>query len=315
MTTYVVGHGALTADRPMTTVPEGGSITFYSDVDTTLITPNGMEALRRGDAGSGYTKTGGQPVENYYLEAHTDNELVRYQTVAMAGLTVMYVGDQLPVQAGGRIHLCEGDEFMCGEGRHICGGVFGRVSDLDIVYLACRGVAGAPSNVQRAYGATGNTKIIDDLDLIAAEFETMSEEEAGQKLCEMEDEARKNPDLQEHLARLMNWPGMRKAVYKERTRQALETMDVGKGGETARIRAVAAMFYGQPEQEQAWMSEIPAVLEALKKSKKPSAFVNPKMPKMDTIVESPQEDSIVESPQEDAPSEKPKKPSPFGKPK
>jgi hypothetical protein len=304
MTTYVVGHGALTADRPMTTVPEGGSITFYSDVDTALITANGMEALRRGDAGSAYTKAGGDPVENYYLVAHTDNELVLYQTVAMAGLTVMYVGDQLPVQADGHIHLCEGDEVMCAKGRHSCDGVFGRVKDLDIVCLACRGVAGTPPNPQRAYGATGNTKIIDDLDMFDAEFKTMSEEEAGRKLCEMEDEAKNNPDLQEHLARLMNWPDMRKAVYKERTRQA-----VAKDP-----RAVAAMFYGQPAQERAWMNEIPEVVEALKKSKKPSAFG--KTDKMATIFESPNEDSVVESPQEDRPPirEGPRRPSPFAKP-
>jgi hypothetical protein len=162
-------------------------------------------------------------------------------------------------------------------------------------------------------GPTGKSDKVSELEMIWAEFQTMSEEEAGKTLCAMEDA--KEPDKQEQLAFLMNVEDMRKAAYKERTRQALETMDVGKGGEKERTRAVAAMFYSQPKQEREWMNEIPEVVEALKKSKKPSAFGNED--KMATIFESPNEDSVVESPQEDRPPlrEGPRRPSPFAKPK
>jgi hypothetical protein len=261
MTTFVVGHGQLAADRPMTIVPEGGSITFYTDVDFDLLLINGMEAVRRGDGGSGYEVSSGQPVENYSLSPLNDNQRVRYETVAKGGLTVMYVGDQLPAA----VHLCDGDEVMCGGGRHICGGVFGRISDPEIIYLACAGVEGEPSKNQREYGATGDTQIMDEWDKLATHMLTLSEEERGKTLCEMEDEH--NPDNQERLAFLMNYRELRKSAYKERTRQALATMDPP---------AFVAMFNGQPAQEQAWMREIPAVVQALEKAKKPSAFGKPK---------------------------------------
>jgi hypothetical protein len=61
MTTFVVGHGELTADRPMTIVPEGGSITFYTDVGFDLLQSNGLLAVQMGDAGSGYKVEGGKP--------------------------------------------------------------------------------------------------------------------------------------------------------------------------------------------------------------------------------------------------------------
>jgi hypothetical protein len=259
MTTFVVGHGGLAADRPMTIVPEGGSITFYTDVDFDLLFPNGMAAVMAGDAGSGYKAEGGKPVENYSLSPLTDNERVRYESVAKGGLTAMYVGDQLPAA----VHLCEGDEVMCGGGRHICGGVFGRINDPNIVYLACRGVKDAPSKTQREYGTTGDASVIDAFDAMWNQITALSDEEQGKKLCEMEDAH--DPDLQDYLAHLMNYPDLRKAAYKERTRQALATMEPP---------AFVAMFNGQPAQEQAWMREIPAVVQALEKAKKPSPFGN-----------------------------------------
>jgi hypothetical protein len=259
MTIYIAGHGELAADRPMTIVPEGGSITFYTDVDFDGDMSNMMETLRRGDAGSGFKVEGGKPVENYSLGPLTDNQRVRYATVAKGGVTVMYVGDQLP----GAVHLCEGDEVMCGGGRHICGGVFGRVDDREIVYLACRGVEGAAPNPQQEYGATGDTQFADSLDALYDQFIKLSEEERGKKLCEMEDA--RNPDMQEGLAFLMNYPELRKSAYKERTRQSLATMDPP---------AFVAMFNGQPATEQGWMREIPAVVETLKKASKPSPFGN-----------------------------------------
>ena len=261
MTTFIAGHGELAADRPKTIVPEGGSITFYTDVDFDGLLANLMEALRRGDAGSGYKVLGGEPVENYSLGPLTDNQRVRYATVAQSGLTIAYVGDQLP----GDLHLCEGDEVMCGGGRHICGGVFGRINDPEIIYLACRGVEGAPPNPQRAYGATGSTDLIDAQDALAKELMALSEEERGKRLCAMEDA--RDADQQETVAFLMNKPQLRKAAYKERTRQALASMDPP---------AFVAMFNGQPAQEQAWMREIPAVVQALEKAKKPSPFGKPK---------------------------------------
>jgi hypothetical protein len=306
-TVHVVGHGALTADRPMTIVPEGGQITFYTDVDFDLVMTNALEVLQTGDAlirlgkfagvGNGYKVGSGQPVENYSLGPLSDNERVLHATAAKPGLTIMYIGDQLPAN----IHLCEGDEVMCAEGQHHCGGVFGRLYDADeIVYLACRGVEGQPDKQQQKFGRTSSTEDADRFDQEYYGLMALSEEERGKQLLQLED--LRHPDAQEALAKLMTYDDLRKAAYKERTRQAVASDP----------RAVAAMFYGQPKEEQEWMSEIPAVLEALRKAKKPSAFGKTKMA---AIVESPEEDSIVESPEEDSPSEKPKKPSAFGRPK
>jgi hypothetical protein len=258
MTTFLMGHGGLSADRPKTIVPEGGSITFYTDVDFNLLLTNGMASVQTGEAGSGYRVEGGEPVENYYLEGYTDNQRVRFETVAMSGLNVVYIGDQIP----NKIHLCEGDDTMCGGGRHICGGVFGRLDDLDIIYLACRGVMDAPPKTQREYGASGDTTIQDELDKLVADIRKLSEEEQGQKLCQMEDAH--DPDAQEGLAYLMNWPDLRKAAYKERTRQSLKDMEPDD---------FAKMFKGQPATEQGWMKEVPGV-NAIVDKPKPSLFGN-----------------------------------------
>jgi hypothetical protein len=153
---------------------------------------------------------------------------------------------------------------MCGGGRHICGGVFGRINDPNIVYLGCRNVEGAAKVDQWSFGATGSTQIMDKLDETAETLMKLSEEEAGRRLCQMEDA--KDPDAQELLANLILNDDLRKAAYKERTRRALATMDAP---------TFAAMFNGQPAEEQGWMREIPATVETLEKAdkaKKPKAF-------------------------------------------
>lgn len=247
MTTFVVGHGSLEADKEETTVPEGGSITFYTEVDYDIVLAYGLMVVAQGDAGSGYPVAAGQPVQNYKLNALTDNQRVRYETVAQEGLNVVYVGDTRLFDG---IHLCEGDQTMCSGGRHICGGVFGRIDDPDIVYVACRGLEDAPVRMQPTYGSTGESFAPDR----EQELLSMSEEDRGRALCTMEDA--RDPEQQETLAYLMNIEEMRKAAYKERARQYLSTEP----------ESFLSMFLGQPPLEQGWMAEVAEVDALLKQN-------------------------------------------------
>lgn len=192
------------------------------------------------------------------LEGYTDNQRVRFETVAMGGLNAVYIGDQVP----NNIHLCEGDDTMCGGGRHICGGVFGRLDDLDIIYLACRGVEDAPSNAQHEYGSTGDKSVLTDIQSMKKCSTRCPRTSGVGNSARWRDD--QNPDLQEALAYLMNFPDLRKAAYKERTRQSLETMTPDE---------FAKMFAKQPVTEQGWMKEVPGVNDVVNKPK-PSLFAN-----------------------------------------
>jgi hypothetical protein len=125
---------------------------------------------------------------------------------------------------------------------------------------------------QAAYGSTGDASVLEGFDEQHNFLMTLSEEERGKMLCELED--KRDPDDIEQLAQLLNYPDLRKAAYKERTRQALATMDPS---------AFVAMFKGQPAEEQAWMREIPEVVQELEYYKwrtgpKPSWRPPPKAP-------------------------------------
>jgi hypothetical protein len=258
MTTFIVGHGELAADRPETIVPEGMSIGFWTDLDFNLVMANGMAAVWSGDVGSAAeTYKGGDPVPNYGLSPLTDNQRVRFETVAQEGLSVWYVGDQLPAD----VHLCDGDDVMCNNGRHICGGVFGRIDDTEIIYLSCRGVEGAEDKDQEAYGGTGDTTLNDTLDRLYGDLMTMSEEDRGRWLNQMEDA--RDPDQQEQLAFLMTYPDLRKAALKQRTAEYLASADQA---------TFEAFFAGQPQQEQEWMLEVPGVVETVTLSERERMF-------------------------------------------
>ncbi|HEX3605893.1 MAG TPA: hypothetical protein VH134_08225 [Candidatus Dormibacteraeota bacterium] len=249
MPVFIVGHGGLASDRPQTIVPPGQSITFYTDVDLNLVMSNGMAAVMSGDASSGSeTVQGGDPVPNYGLGRLTDNQRVRFETVAQAGGTFLYIGDQLP----DGIHLCDGDDTMCNEGHHICGGVFGRVEDAEMIYIACRGVDGGLDVNQEAYGGTGDASLSQGLDAVYNQLMGVSEEERGRYINQLEDA--RTAESQEALAFLMNYPDLRKAAYKQRTAEYLASSDP---------LTFESMFFSQPDTEQAWMREVPGVEEAL----------------------------------------------------
>jgi hypothetical protein len=246
MVTYIVGHGELALERPETIVPEESSITFWTNVDSDILLRHGMRALQEASTSDGaQTYDAGQPVPNYTLYRLSDNERLRYETVANDVATAWYVGDQLPHP----VHLCDAtDPDMCSGGRHICGGVFGRLTG-EIVYLACRGLVGEANN-QLAYGGTDDTS--NPFAQMVNELLGLPEEDAGARLAAMEDA--RDADAQETLAYLMNFQGLRKAVYKYRTRQYVPT---------AAAMEVEAMFFDQPEPEKSWMWELPEIQQAV----------------------------------------------------
>lgn len=260
MTTYVVGHGELEGSRPDTSIPQGGSVVFFTDVGMDLLQVNGMYAVQSGDAGQGFRYNSPDPVPNYLLTPLSNDELVRIQTVEKEGLTVLYVGDtQIPADSSG-VHLCEGDDTMCGEGRHICGGALGRVDDAEIVFVCCRGLTGTEPRYPMEFGSTGSTAPYEMFLELARPYETMSETERGKALCALEDA--KNPDDQELLAYLMTRTSFAKAALKHRTLESVTAKD----GETVR-----AMFKSQTPEGQGWMREVPGASELIDQ-KKPSIF-------------------------------------------
>jgi len=248
MATFIVGHGVIEASGPETLVPEGRTITFYTDVGLQFWQVYGMAALQMNDATSGFkTYQSGEKVPNYFMSKYSDNERTRFATVADEAANAIYVGDGIP----SNIRLCEAtDDAMCGGGRHICGGVFGRIDD-DIIYLSCRSVEGVADPGQDTYGGTGQTTTLDHYDAKAREYLALGEG-AGAALAQLEDA--RTPDSQELLAYMMTYPDLRKAVYKFRTQQYLNAADA---------QSFAAMYNSEQPEEQSWILEVDGAQDML----------------------------------------------------
>lgn len=189
MATFVVGHGILASGRPETIAPIDGSITFITDVDLALLQVNGLLAIEQGNGAGGYYQPGGAIIENYSLQALSEwdkhlYEVVREQSGSTA--TVMYVGfDGVPDP----VNLCDAtDDDMCSGGRHKCGGIFGRVDDQHIVYLACRSAADNPdAGAQAGYGAQADSEHFSDIGNEVLELLTQDWVDAGTELARLRD--------------------------------------------------------------------------------------------------------------------------------
>src|SRR6188768_3636500 len=92
MATFIVGHGVIEASGPETLVPEGRTITFYTDVGLQFWQVYGMAALQMNDATSGFkTYQSGEKVPNYFMSKYSDNERARFATVADEAANAIYV--------------------------------------------------------------------------------------------------------------------------------------------------------------------------------------------------------------------------------
>lgn len=137
MASIVKGHGAR-IDETETFVPNGTTVKMYSDFDFNLRTSSALVAIISGNfANPNDEADAGKPIANYKLYKQDDRFIAQWYAMgAEAGSPIWWVGQSL--EDG--IRLCNEDGTCDPDtGTHDCTGVFGKVTDSEIVLLACRG--------------------------------------------------------------------------------------------------------------------------------------------------------------------------------
>jgi hypothetical protein len=137
MASIVKGHGAR-IDETETFVPNGTTVKLYSDFDFNLRTSSALVAIISGNfANPNDEAAAGKPIANYKLYKQDDRFIAQWYAMgAEAGSAIWWVGQSLD----DGIRLCNEDGTCDPDtGTHDCTGVFGKVTDSEIVLLACRG--------------------------------------------------------------------------------------------------------------------------------------------------------------------------------
>ena len=142
-TRYLLSHGARIGDRPNTFVPEGKTISFYSEFDQNTLRTIGLAALSAGDITPTDTFEAGDEVANYVLVQFEDSAMAEHLAAesSASGGTLYFTGAELPSPAW----LCTTPD-LCVKPRHhaTCQGVFSLISENEIYSVSCRGSAGGP---------------------------------------------------------------------------------------------------------------------------------------------------------------------------
>lgn len=158
---YVLSHGARKGNYLDTFVPDGKSISFYSEFDENTLRVNGLAAFNAGDIKPTETLTGPCPVANYVHSTFEDDAIAQHiasQSSASGGKPY-YVGSDLP----DGIVLCTTPKVCVNTyPQHAdgCAGIFKRVAEDEIYSVACRGLSGAQNPATRELD--GSTDLLDD---------------------------------------------------------------------------------------------------------------------------------------------------------
>jgi putative adhesin Stv-like protein len=160
---FILSHGERNQEDWDTFVPDGSTISFYSDFDEATQRSIGLAALSAGDVEPFDTYDGGQLIPNYVLSAFEDSALAEHMTTesSATGAKPYYVGIDLPDP----VQLCsDPEECQKTYPQHAdsCEGVFGKVAEDEILSVSCRVLSGDDDA-----GATdvmeGSTDFMDEL--------------------------------------------------------------------------------------------------------------------------------------------------------
>jgi hypothetical protein len=161
-TAFLLSHGARVENVDDTFVPQGRSISFYSEFDENTLRTIGLAAVNAGDIIPTETFQGGETVSNYVLLRFDDGEMAEHLAAesSQTGGKLYFTGAELPEQAW----LCTTpDECAATYPQHAdtCQGVFKLISEQDILSVSCRGKLGGPG--KSTFEMEGSTEFMEDL--------------------------------------------------------------------------------------------------------------------------------------------------------
>ncbi len=159
---YLLSHGARIGDRPDTFVPEGKSISFYSEFDQNTLRTIGLAAVSSGDITPTQTFNAGDPVSNYNLVEFEDSAIAEHLAAesSQTGGKLYFTGSDLPSPTW----LCTThDKCITTKPRHHqdCRGVFARIAESEIYSVSCRGLAGGPGG--STFEMEGSREFMDEM--------------------------------------------------------------------------------------------------------------------------------------------------------
>jgi hypothetical protein len=161
---FLLCHGSRVDGRDYTFVPEGRTISFYSEFDENTLRSTGLAALNAGDITPNETYEAGDPIPNYSLSRFNDSEMAQHLAVesSLTDGTLYFLG-QDPFTSE-RSALCTTPQACAATAPHHaqgCRGVFNLITEEDIYSVSCRGVSGQQNQATRVM--EGSTEFNDEL--------------------------------------------------------------------------------------------------------------------------------------------------------
>jgi hypothetical protein len=252
MTVFIVGHGTLTSDRPVTRVPDKTAISFWVPSGTGLRFENAMLALELGDQWTAFeSSAAGELTSNYALGPLDERQQELFTAIAQEGLDIRFIGEG-DLHDG--IRLCEGGDD-CGESDHwLCNGVLSQLREQEIVYLACRVVTGEPTVLAaNQYGGLNDESYAQHLDEYKRWLLAQSEEDRDQALLNLLSSS------EESDANLLAYLLIDPRIHAELTQARKRAFQAWAGSLAGSSDPVDfwRFYVSQTDEERSWIDENP----------------------------------------------------------
>jgi hypothetical protein len=158
---FLLSHGARVPGSGNTFVPEGKSISFYSEYDENTLRSIGLAAVNAGDVTPVDTFTGPAEIPNYLLAKFEDNAIAQHLAAesSQTGGRMYFVGSDLPSPT----RLCTSPSTCATTHPHhaqSCNGIFNKIAEEEIFSVSCRGVLGETGESTRTM--EGDTEFVDE---------------------------------------------------------------------------------------------------------------------------------------------------------
>jgi hypothetical protein len=166
---FILSHGSRVPGNGTTFVPEGKSISFYSEYDQNTLRSIGLAALNAGDIEPVDTFKAGDPIPNYRLSQFEDSAIAQHLAAESSATNakLYFVGQQLPSPTA----LCT-TPADCERTRPYhadkCRGAFRYIVEGEILSVSCRGVRGQQNPATRKM--EGSTEALDEWQAKAREI-------------------------------------------------------------------------------------------------------------------------------------------------
>jgi hypothetical protein len=159
---FILSHGERVPGRGDTFVPEGKSISFYSEYDENTLRSIGLAAVNAGDIQPAETFESGEDVPNYRLLQFEDSAIAEHLAMesSATGGKLYFVGTDL---VPATVSLCTTPTACAGtRPQHApgCRGVFSQIAEDEILSVSCRGVEGEDGDNTRTM--EGSTDFYDE---------------------------------------------------------------------------------------------------------------------------------------------------------